>query len=135
LVKLVGKSGVMKMPKAAAKDCQFTPADFGLEKMEPPGFTCPDCGGAVVQIQNGRNTQFRCHIGHRFSFDSFTDAQSEALERAIWVAIRRLNEQRAFQETFAQRVTDNPSLKNRYLENAAAADHDMKQLHSILRRL
>jgi hypothetical protein len=51
------------------------------------------------------------------------------------VALRRLNEQRTIHENLAAGTNGNASLKNRYLENASAADHDMKLLHEVLARL
>lgn len=108
---------------------------FNIGEGDPPGYTCPDCGGALVPVREGDDLRFRCHVGHEFSLNSFTDAHADALERALWVALRRLNEQRTIMNNLYKGEQRNPALKSRYAENAAAAEHDMHLLHEILARL
>jgi hypothetical protein len=74
-------------------------------------------------------------VGHNFSLESFSEAHSEALERALWVALRKLNEQMALNETLAKVGPGSESIKSRHRENAASAEHDMHLLHDILARL
>ena len=135
LTELIDKSRPMKTPRRSVKDCENANVDLGVGERDPSGLTCPDCGGVVAEIETGGNVQFRCHVGHNFSLQSFTDAQSDALERALWIALRRLNEQRAIHGSLAERRETDSSMKKRYLENAAAAENDMKLLHQIIARL
>jgi two-component system chemotaxis response regulator CheB len=115
-------------------DCQSLSQEEGLPVTEPLAFTCPECNGSLLRISNGETDQFRCNVGHIYSQESFSIAHSHAVERALWMALQRLNEQRAIQEQLAKSSKD-PQLRRRYHENAAAAAEDMRLLKEILVRL
>jgi len=103
-------------------------------EMEPPALSCPECGGALLELKDGKVVQYRCHVGHTYSQDTFTEAHSEALERALWVALRKLNEQKSFSQQLAARSTNGEG-RQRFEEHAVTAEHDMQLLHEILGRL
>jgi two-component system, chemotaxis family, protein-glutamate methylesterase/glutaminase len=134
LSELVASKRPMKMQKISKSACLRVHRSVTIEK-EPSGFSCPGCGGVLIEVKDNKSMRFRCHVGHSYSLESFTEAQADALERALWVALRRLNEQRTLQENLAKGEKSQPNLKRRYLENAAAAEIDMKLLHQILARL
>lgn len=102
--------------------------------VEPQGISCPECEGAMTEMGNGKTKQFRCHVGHTFSLESLSEAHADALERALWVALRKLNEVHAIQQNLAEASCD-AQLKTRFFENAAAARNDMEKLHEIIARL
>jgi two-component system, chemotaxis family, protein-glutamate methylesterase/glutaminase len=56
-------------------------------------FSCPECDGVLTETKttNGEPV-FTCLVGHRFSWESLTEDQTEAMERALWTAIRALSE-------------------------------------------
>jgi two-component system chemotaxis response regulator CheB len=134
LSELVAGKRPMKNQRMGKAACQHVSRSVAIEK-EPIGFTCPDCGGALMEVKDDKSLRFHCHVGHSFSLESFTEAQADALERALWVALRRLNEQRTLHESLAKGERSRPNLKRRYQENAAAAETDMQLLHQILARL
>src|SRR4030095_3936319 len=55
--------------------------------------TCPDCHGALWEINDDEILRYRCHVGHAFSAESLNEGQSEMLETALWSAVRALEEQ------------------------------------------
>lgn len=55
---------------------------------QPTTLSCPECGGGLSEIGDGAVLRFRCHVGHAYSPESMQDAQAEAMENAIWVALR-----------------------------------------------
>lgn len=134
LVKLAATGPSLKFRKPTVHQCRAL-SDITIGEMEPPGFTCPECGGVVVKIENGARPQFRCHVGHMFSLDSFTEAHADALERALWIALRKLNEQHSLQSNLARSREISERLRKRHQENADAAKSDMRLLHQILARL
>ncbi len=57
---------------------------------------CPDCGGGLWAIGNGRSKRYRCHIGHSYTEADLELGQSEAIERTLWVAVRMMEERKIF---------------------------------------
>lgn len=62
------------------------PQDY--QGLSPTGLTCPDCSGALWEVDG----TFRCRVGHAFSPETMRAAQAEALEAALWTALRVLEE-------------------------------------------
>jgi two-component system, chemotaxis family, protein-glutamate methylesterase/glutaminase len=57
--------------------------------------TCPDCGGPLYfknAAELDRAETYDCLVGHRWSPDSLFEEQGTAVERALWLAIRSLEE-------------------------------------------
>ena len=59
---------------------------------KPSMLTCPDCGGALMEVEDGPLLRFRCHVGHAYSPASLVEAQGETFEQALWMALRTHNE-------------------------------------------
>lgn len=64
-----------------------------MEEIErPTALTCPECGGALREVEGTAIKQYRCHIGHRFGPEEVLDGQIEEVDHAVGVAVRVLNE-------------------------------------------
>jgi len=100
-------------------------------------FVCPECQGPLYEIKQGEVTNYTCQVGHSFSPEHLSTAHSEALERALWIAVRTLNERVAIHEALAaqQEEQKNKTLARRLAETASSAASDVKLLHEILNRL
>ena len=61
-------------------------------KRPPSPFTCPDCGGTLWEIKEGRLVRYRCHVGHGFTADSLRDGMNDEIEEALWSALRAIEE-------------------------------------------
>jgi two-component system chemotaxis response regulator CheB len=59
----------------------------------PSEFSCPDCQGVLSDIDGGK--RYRCRIGHAWTSEALLGAQGSALERALWTALRTLEEKTA----------------------------------------
>ncbi len=57
---------------------------------------CPECGGALAEVDLPQITYFRCHVGHQYGPQTLADAQAEAVEAKLWSAVAALEEQAAF---------------------------------------
>jgi len=66
-------------------------------------FTCPECGGALWELNDGGLLRFRCHVGHALSAESLVAEQNEGLETALWSAVRALEEKMALSRRMAER--------------------------------
>jgi len=109
---------------------------------EPPGeqvpLNCPECSGPLYQVKEGELTRFQCFVGHAYSPESLSEEHTEALERAIWTAIRRLKERIVLHEELLKRKKRNKGedeLKNRLEESIVTAEQDLKLLREILDRI
>ncbi len=89
--------------------------------------TCPDCHGALWEMNDAENLRFRCHVGHAFSAESLSNGQGEMLETALWSAVRALEEQDA--------IWQNGIVERARAANFSRAVHTFERLLSELRRI
>ncbi len=54
--------------------------------------TCPECGGPLYLSRGERAEAYDCLVGHRWSPQSLFEEHSSSVERALWLAIRSLDE-------------------------------------------
>ena len=73
----------------------------------PSRFTCPDCGGCLFEITQGKPLRFLCHTGHAFSLLSLAALQNDAAENSMWVALRALQEKEAILRRLAEAQAGN----------------------------
>jgi two-component system chemotaxis response regulator CheB len=72
----------------------------------PSGLTCPDCGGALWELQDGQLMRYRCHVGHQFALESLDAGQRQVVEAALWSAVRVLEEHSDLRRRMAKRAFD-----------------------------
>jgi two-component system chemotaxis response regulator CheB len=70
----------------------------------PSAFTCPDCNGTLWELEDGELLRYRCRVGHAYSAESMIEAENESLERALWSAVRSLEESAALSRRIAQKT-------------------------------
>ncbi|MEV4313878.1 chemotaxis protein CheB [Actinocrispum sp. NPDC049592] len=82
----------MSLENGIALDEHHRAADYQAEGMgEHSGLTCPDCQGSLSELAAG-NGWFRCRVGHAWSEEALLSAQGDVFERALWTALRSLDE-------------------------------------------
>jgi two-component system, chemotaxis family, protein-glutamate methylesterase/glutaminase len=59
---------------------------------QPSAFSCPECGGVLWEIEDGELVRYRCRVGHAFSSETMQAEQTDALENALWTALKVLEE-------------------------------------------
>lgn len=55
-------------------------------------YTCPDCHGVLVQIEEGQIVRFRCHTGHAFSLMTLLAEVNESIDTGLWDTLRAIEE-------------------------------------------
>jgi two-component system chemotaxis response regulator CheB len=101
VLRLAGQEGDMTLPSAEEPDEELAAEISGLLAGSPEtntqsrvysDLTCPDCGGPLYFYQGERTATYDCLVGHRWSPQSLLEGQSSSVERALWLAIRSLDE-------------------------------------------
>jgi two-component system chemotaxis response regulator CheB len=93
--------------------------------------TCPECGGAMAQVDLPKISYFRCHVGHQFGPQALAAAQLEASERRLWSAVAALEEQAAVlhhvqrhapreQKSISSDQDQNAAISARYADEVAS---------------
>lgn len=87
-------------------------------------YTCPECGGSLWQVDQKELARFRCHTGHVYYAEKLLEEQSEALEAALWTAVRTFKEKTilARQLCVRERQLGNALAASRFEDEANVAE-------------
>jgi two-component system chemotaxis response regulator CheB len=115
---------------------QVQPISRGGRNMAASGqvYSCPECGGVLQEVEEGKMLRFRCRVGHMYSPDSLMADQTEAVEKALWAAVRSMEEQAEFSERLAAsaREKQNQRLARRFAEKAKYSRETAGVLRDLL---
>jgi two-component system, chemotaxis family, protein-glutamate methylesterase/glutaminase len=130
-------------PPNGVEDPRSQPIDLvevELGREEPDGdptlLTCPDCGGVMSERDEGGLVRFACQVGHAYSPKSFEEEQGEALESALWTAIRSLEERADLLRRMARRADrggSGPTVGRLEHKADVAAGHAIEIRNTLLR--
>jgi two-component system chemotaxis response regulator CheB len=99
------------------------------------GLTCPECGGAIYQEDDGHVVSFRCRIGHQYGADTFVVEQSKTAENSLWAALRLLEERAVLMRRLAERYEQQPRTARRFAGTAEELEEHAAQLTQLLREV
>ncbi len=118
----------MELENRIAKAARFA-TDFDAEKLGPPsGYICPDCNGSLAVVGEGN---YRCRVGHAWTPDALLRARDEEVERALWIALRSLQEKAKLSRRLADKATAG-LIADRYIDLASEAEHAIAVLSERL---
>jgi two-component system chemotaxis response regulator CheB len=138
---LAEERGRRERPRTRALEPQQPSDDTEVADMqerfgEPSALTCPDCGGALWQVEEGRVVRYQCHVGHQYAPENLEAAQRDAVDDALWTAVRVLEEHTALKLRMAKRAADSglEMVSAGFREGAQEAHTQAQRIRSILFR-
>lgn len=100
----------------------------------PAGYGCPSCGGSLYELPGQSPPRYRCRVGHAWSPQSLLDEQGIALESALWMALRALEEKSALGLRMAEtnKNRSRTHIGDRYLRTASEADRASRIIRELI---
>ncbi|UQN10760.1 chemotaxis protein CheB [Deinococcus sp. QL22] len=105
-----------------------SPASVGQFGSYTP-FTCPECHGAMVQIQEGEGLRFRCHTGHAYTSHTLLTELSETIEDKLYQTQRAMEEGILLLERLSQQLSGTRA--EALLRQARWVEQRAKVLHQL----
>jgi two-component system chemotaxis response regulator CheB len=121
----------------AGDDSDFEATDSTVPS-NPAGdvskLTCPACGGALWEEDEGATARYQCRTGHAYAQESLLDAQTDTIEAALWSAYRALLERADLARRMARRLhrLGVERSADRYHRIADVAQHQATVMHDAL---
>jgi two-component system, chemotaxis family, protein-glutamate methylesterase/glutaminase len=97
-------------------------------------FTCPECHGTLWEIDDQHVLRYRCHTGHGFSADALRSSIDDTTERALFSAMRGMEEGATMARRLAERARDlgHHVAAKSFDARAEAADQHAEALRKLL---
>jgi two-component system chemotaxis response regulator CheB len=96
-------------------------------------YTCPECHGVLWEV--GENAKhYRCRVGHTFSMSSLVEAQDGDQERALFAALRTLEESGSLARRLAEGASKHHHhlIARRFAERAKEKEDHAAALRELL---
>lgn len=133
------RQGGPEMPRAKGLEPQLPAQETQLRDMSelfgpPSGLTCPDCGGALWQVEEQRLVRYQCHVGHQYAPDNLDAAQRDIVDGALWSAVRVLEEHAELKMRMAERAAAGGLrvVSEGFAEGARDAHEQARQIRAVL---
>lgn len=132
----IGPKLVELAPTQSAERVRTISTGEGSMSATGQTYACPECGGVLEEAKEGGMLRFRCRVGHLYSPESLLADQTEAVEKALWAAIRSMEEQAEFSDRLADNSEQKkrPRLARRFIEKAQASRENANVLREFLQK-
>lgn len=97
-------------------------------------YTCPDCHGVLVQIEEGPIVRFRCHTGHAFTVKTLIAEVNATIDTSLWSTLRAVEERVMLlrqMSDLAERAGDMDEM-SRCRQQASDAEVRLKPLRDLV---
>lgn len=97
-------------------------------------YTCPECGGVLWEVDDGKLLRFRCHVGHGYTAESLLADQAMHLEGSFWAGLRALEENADLRRRIAKRLRNHnfAALADQYDRQAEEAEKQANAIRGLL---
>jgi two-component system chemotaxis response regulator CheB len=98
----------------------------GVRAIGTPSFyTCPECYGSMIAIEDGSFRRFRCHTGHGFTPAALAQEGLARVEQTLWSALAQLEEHEVLLSELEKEARERARLEEaaRYAAQATEARH------------
>jgi two-component system chemotaxis response regulator CheB len=95
---------------------------------KPSVFACPECHGVLWEMKDGKMVRYRCRVGHSYTETALKGEMDESTERALWAAMRALEEKAAMSRRLMVSAGGSKSYVERLRDQALA---DVENAHII----
>lgn len=124
-------------PASIKTEVEFARMNRDLSDMSSLGelspFTCPSCRGSLWELRNGDLVRYRCHTGHAFSRETLLADQSVAVEEALYVALRAVEEKATALRRLGQRQAGtSPMIGTTFIDRATALEKTADVLRNLV---
>lgn len=94
-------------------------------------YNCPNCGGVLWEVEDGKELRFRCHTGHAYTAASLLTSQSDKIEETLWISLRMFEERKNLLNAMSRREA-RPQMKRWYEQRAKEADVHVRRIRDML---
>ena len=125
-------------PQLRQMEPDLGPPQLALHGSDRPGkpsvFTCPECHGTLWEADEAGLLRFRCRVGHVYSPETMIAAQTDEVDRALWTALRTLEERAAMAHRLAERARDrhHPLVDRAFTIRANETEREADQIRQLL---
>jgi two-component system chemotaxis response regulator CheB len=134
------REGGVEMARAKSElEPQMPSQDTQVSEMEalfgpPSALTCPDCGGALWEVEEGRVIRYQCHVGHQYAPENLEEGQRDVIDGALWTAVRVLEEHVELKTRMAARAAAGGmmSVSEGFAEGARDAREQAQRIRAVL---
>ena len=124
-------------PQRLKDEVEYAKMNRDLRDMNSLGtlspFTCPSCRGALWELEESGHLRYRCHTGHAYTHASLLIDQNSAIEEAMYMALRAVEEKAAALRRISERWDERfPAMKADYDQRAGEMDNTAEVLRSLL---
>lgn len=113
---------------------ELPPQENDIPNGDPTALTCPECGGVLHASEDHHLLRFACQVGHVYSQESLFNGQADALEGALWAALRSLEERADLLRRMARRA-GLPTRRDRLQDRAGEVEREARLVHDVASRL
>jgi two-component system, chemotaxis family, protein-glutamate methylesterase/glutaminase len=110
--------------------------EHGVRTLGTPSFyTCPECHGSMVAIEEGSIKRYRCHTGHAYSAPALLEQALPAIEATLWSALAQAEERQILLHELAQPAGSEASEAGGQEQDYARQEREMQLLTERIREL